>query len=294
MPAPRKRHLAWYNATPSLRRAFDEWSRACKVTHAEIRGERELELIRRAKAGDRGAREVLDAAHLPLVYLNVRRYFGHGVEEEDLLQEGRLGLQHAVDKFDESKGVPFANYAAIWIRSRAAIYLSECCGDVRVAPKVRGAFSRKIREGTPVDDLAASPRLDDRTLHRNIVAVLPTVSLDEPVPHWTRDGQETTVGERVPSGAEPPDEALDGARLARSRAVRLRELVDALPPAEREVVARRYPLDPDAEPEMQVTIAADWRGRAVTRQRIQQVEVAGLERLRVRLEAEDPDAELLG
>jgi RNA polymerase sigma factor (sigma-70 family) len=263
----------------SIRRLF-----GTKVKHSDIAGDRELELVRLARAGDRDARHVLDQAHLPLVYSTVRRYFGHGVDEEDLIQEGRMGLQHAVEKFDESFGVKFATYAAKWVRARAALYLSEHCADIRVTPKTRAAYGRMVRRGGRIDDLAASPDVGDRTLLENIAAVLPALSLDMPVHGAGRDAAAfSTLGDLVPGDGLPQDEAVARARAGALRGELVARLVAELPPREREVVVRRYLPEGRAEPETQHEIALSFGhargGKPVTRQRIQQIEKDALARI---------------
>jgi RNA polymerase primary sigma factor len=82
--------------------------------------EEEREMARRAGAGDLEARRSLVESHLPLVVSIARRYAGRGVPFEDLIQEGNLGLLHAAEKFDPTRGVQFATYATWWIRQRIA------------------------------------------------------------------------------------------------------------------------------------------------------------------------------
>lgn len=288
----------WYKGEPpEIRRLFGK----SRIRHADIKGERELELIRLAKAGDRRARATLDQAHLPLVYQTVRRYFGHGVDADDLIQEGRMGLQHAIGKFDESHGVTFATYALRWVRHNAAIYLSQHCSDIRVAPKVRAAYGRMLRQGKTAQDLLASDCQDDRTLLANLDAVMPAARLDAPSQFAPdRVGGEVGVfGDRVAVDGPLPDEALDAARLRALREALVCKAVSSLPTQELEVVVRRYPLDEDVEPQSQVEIGQNFasanrgRGGEVTRQRIQQIEAAALSRLKARISALDPEGRIL-
>jgi RNA polymerase primary sigma factor len=88
------------------------------LTHEE-----EIELARRVAAGDEQARRTLIESNLRLVIAIARRYTISGVPLVDLIQEGNLGLMHAVEKFDYRRGCHFATYATWWIRmaiSRAA------------------------------------------------------------------------------------------------------------------------------------------------------------------------------
>lgn len=260
-----------------------------RVRYADVKGEREAELVRLAQAGDRGAKGTLVEAHDALVYDTVKRYFERGVDVEEIMQEGRLGLLRALETFDPSRGTTFATYAVAWIRHRAAYYLSEHCADIRVTPKVRAAFNRLLRRGGSLSDLDRSTSAADRMLRENVVALVPPVRLDAPRDGLRFRGEDHfgTALDKLPSKELLPDEELDRARTAAQLRDRVVEAVDSLPAPEREVILRRFPLDPHVEPESQVEIASDFRAARkpgpLTRQRIQQVEARAARLLRARL-----------
>jgi RNA polymerase primary sigma factor len=77
---------------------------------------REAELAKRARRGDLWATRRLIEANLNLVRSVARGYRGHGVDFDDLLQEGTLGLIRALKRFDHAKGFRFATYASWWVR----------------------------------------------------------------------------------------------------------------------------------------------------------------------------------
>ena len=86
-------------------------SRDRLLTHPE-----ELELSRRAREGDKRARQRLIEKNLRLVVSVAKKYSGYGLPFEDLIQEGNIGLMKAVEKYDPDRGFRFSTYATWWIR----------------------------------------------------------------------------------------------------------------------------------------------------------------------------------
>src|SRR5829696_6416200 len=117
--------------------------------------EEELDLGRRARAGDAQARARLIEKNMRLVVSVAKRYRGMGLSFEDLIQEGNLGLMRAAERFDPELGNRFSTYAIWWIRQaigRAiedkgrAIRLSARTQDkVRQAARVRNELSATLR-----------------------------------------------------------------------------------------------------------------------------------------------------
>ena len=84
--------------------------------HPLLTAAEEIELAKRIERGDLEAKERMINANLRLVVSQARRYQGHGLPMEDLVQEGMLGLIRAVEKFDWRRGFKFSTYGTLWIR----------------------------------------------------------------------------------------------------------------------------------------------------------------------------------
>ncbi len=127
--------------------------------HPLLTAAEEIELAKRIERGDLEAKERMINANLRLVVSQARRYQGHGLPMEDLVQEGMLGLIRAVEKFDWRRGFKFSTYGTLWIRQaiqrglqnhgrtiRVPVHVSQRQVKVR---KIEGELSTKLgREPT--------------------------------------------------------------------------------------------------------------------------------------------------
>src|ERR687898_3588686 len=108
------------------------------LTHAE-----EIDLSKRAKAGDKGARQRLIEKNLRLVVSVAKKYRGMGLPFEDLIQEGNIGLMKAVEKFDPDRGLRFSTYATWWVRQAGQRAVADKGRTIRI-PVHMGEKVRKV------------------------------------------------------------------------------------------------------------------------------------------------------
>lgn len=112
---------------------------------ALLTAEEEQAVARRARAGDPGARELLILSNLRLVVSLAAKFAGYGVEVDDLIQEGNVGLVLAADKFDPELGHRFSTYATYWILRYIRCGLSDKARTIRL-PRHRVERLRNVPE----------------------------------------------------------------------------------------------------------------------------------------------------
>jgi RNA polymerase primary sigma factor len=265
---------------------FSEIARIPLLTREE-----EVALARRVQAGDEAAKTRLTEANLRLVVQVARRYLNRGLPLPDLIEEGNLGLIRAVEKFNPERGTRFSTYAVWWIRQAVTRALANHARTIRIPVHVGLLLARYRREQERL-----TQALGRNPTHEELAAALdttvdevqeldqirqPPLSLDAPT---GEDG--TPLSELV------RDESEDPAVAARSLLQERGDLVGALDDLaenERTVLRRRFGLDGDAGE----TLDAIGKSLGYTRERVRQIEKAGLRKLRALLAARGVDASSL-
>jgi RNA polymerase primary sigma factor len=212
----------------------DEEKALSRVIEAGREAERRLEAgeksaeLRRAVAAAAHAKDRFIRANLRLVVSIARRYpLPSGMDLLDLVQEGNLGLEHAVDKFDWRRGFKFSTYATFWIRQAIGRALDQKASLVRIpgdrAASLRAALRQTGSEGEELD-------AENAQLHR----LTTPVSLDRPV----GDDGDATLGDLIAADVVSPEAAM----LAGVDRELLDELLDTLDGRARYAVEARFGL----------------------------------------------------
>jgi RNA polymerase primary sigma factor len=252
--------------------------------HPLLSAAEEIELAKRIERGDLEAKDRMINANLRLVVAQARRYQGHGLAMEDLVQEGMLGLIRAVEKFDWRRGFKFSTYGTLWIRQaiqrglqnhgrtiRLPVHVAQRQVKVR---KIESQLSTKLSREPTDEEIAAVAELpvDEVTELRELNSGL--VSLDQPV----GETGESMLGELLASDRPQPDEEV----ADEDRGRRINEIVSQLPEDERSVIALRFGLE-GGEPRTPRQTGSEL---GITTERARQLEEQGLSRL-----AGDPELE---
>ncbi|MEI6447355.1 MAG: sigma-70 family RNA polymerase sigma factor [Actinomycetes bacterium] len=239
--------------------------------------EQEVDLAQKIERGDLTAKERMINSNLRLVVSVARRYQGHGLDMNDLVQEGMLGLIRAVEKFDYRKGFKFSTYGTLWIRQAIQRGLENSARTIRLPVHVNQrmrAIARAERElaallgRDPTDEeLAEASDLPIEEIHEARKAALGVTSLDIGV---GEDG-ETSLGDLLPADGPLPDELAE----VNDRRELISEALSTIPLSERTVLELRFGLG-GQEP---TTLAQTGRELGVTPERARQLEEQGLRKL---------------
>jgi RNA polymerase primary sigma factor len=202
----------------------------------------EAQLARRIEGGEMAARDEMIARNLPLVRSLARAYVGRGVPFDDLVQEGTVGLVHAVDKFDHRRGFKLSTYAVWWIRRSMHEALAGA-RPIRIPPTARQQMAAIHRAETELraDGAAAT----DEAIADRAGLSMRTVRGLHVVPHVSASLDETIGDDAGPLGELIADEhADDGWQSVEDRQTRrhLCSTLRLLPARHREVLLRRYGL----------------------------------------------------
>ncbi|HEY2258412.1 MAG TPA: sigma-70 family RNA polymerase sigma factor [Solirubrobacteraceae bacterium] len=223
--------------------SLDQFLRAARA-HSLLTAEEEVELAKRIERGDLEAKERMINSNLRLVVSQARRYQGHGLPMEDLVQEGMLGLIRAVEKFDWRRGFKFSTYGTLWIRQalqrglqnhgrtiRLPVHVAQRQTKVR---KIEGELSTKLGREPTDEEIAAEAKLPVEEVSELRELTRGLTSLDQPI---GEDG-ETAFGDLLASERPEPAEEVESAE----RQEMINGAVDQLPEAERNVIRLRFGL----------------------------------------------------
>ena len=237
-----------------------------------------------ARAGDRAARQRMIERNLRLVVSIAKNYTGRGLPMIDLIEEGNLGLMHAITKFEPERGFRFSTYASWWIRQGVERALMHQARLIRLPVHVVRELNQVLkarrqleaRHGgehqVSAEDIAAALGRPAHEVVELLHLAEQPASLDVPVDRMSGDGGESML-EQVAD-----DHAVDplGLRLGEEAQALLEHGLAELTAREREVLAGRYGLH-GRDPQTLEDLAGHLQ---LTRERVRQIQQEALLKLK--------------
>ncbi len=252
-----------------------------------LTAKQEIELAKRIRKGDARAKRQMTLANLRLVINIAKRYYHLGVPLLDLIEEGNIGLMKAVTKYNPRKGFRFSTYGAWWIRQyitraianqgktvRIPVYMTELLSKFK---RVTEQLSQKLGRKPTSGELTKRMHLPIERVERlqELVTSAQTTSLDTPV---GEEGETEMIDllqdETIPSPDEDITRFLQHERIA--------ALLAKMNERERRILTLRYGLDDG----ISRTLGETAKYFGITRERVRQIEVVAIRKLRALIAAE--------
>jgi len=236
----------------------------------------EVALAKRVERGDPAAKERMITCNLRLVVANAKRYRGHGVPLGDLIQEGTIGLNRAVEKFDWRKGFKFSTYATWWIRQSCQRAISNQAHTIRIPTHVQERQQKLGRTRSRLElELGREPTLDELAeatgyKPEHVDEALNTV--DANISMNRRLGEDGFEFGELFADESAVDPAEAGAVVARN--MRIAQALAEMDETSRRVLELRFGFG-----EEQHTLEAIGKKLGISRERVRQVEAQALTRL---------------
>jgi RNA polymerase sigma-32 factor len=239
--------------------------------HARLPAEHERELAQRARAGDRAATRRLVESNLATVLPIAMQYRRWGVDVEDVIQQGNLGLLKAIERFDPTRGTCLSTYARHWIRAEIGEYVARYHRVVRLGSSKGERRALRLHRRAPSADAAALAEGAGLSAER-AAALLAVLGGHDVSLSPTEEGRSPL--DLLTAAGDSPEQAVCEADAGQRLRAEVQAAVARLSAREREVVERRLLSEAPA------TLEELGRTWGVTKERARQIEAETKARMR--------------